>query len=54
MDTNYMGSLDWGILITYFVLLLIIGIWASRQSKQGSSSFVAGKSLRWYHIGFSM
>ena len=49
-----MEGLDWGILITYFVVLLAIGIWASRQSKQGSSSFVAGKSLRWYHIGFSM
>ncbi len=47
-------SLDWVILIGYFVILLGIGIWASSKRKKGSSLFLAEKSLRWHHIGFSM
>ncbi|MBR5062691.1 MAG: sodium:solute symporter [Prevotella sp.] len=54
MNTHYMQSLDWLILVTYFVILLAIGIWASTKRKKESSLFLAEHSLRWHHIGFSM
>ena len=54
MTTQSLQLLDWGILAAYFVILLAIGVWASRKSKEGSSKFLAGNSLRWHHIGFSM
>lgn len=54
MKTHYMQSLDWLILATYFAILLAIGIWASMKRKKESSLFLADRSLRWYHIGFSM
>lgn len=54
MNTQHLETLDWTILIAYFVVLLAIGIWASSKSKQGSSNFLAARSLRWHHIGFSM
>lgn len=46
--------LDWTILIAYFVILLAIGVWASKKSNQGGSKFLANKSLRWHTIGLSM
>lgn len=49
-----MHSLDWIILIGYFVVLLAIGMWASRKSSEGQNKFLASRSLKWYHIGFSM
>ena len=54
IETHFLGTLDWGILILYFVILIGIGIWASTKRKKGSSLFLAERSLRWHHIGFSM
>lgn len=54
MQSILMGTLDWGILIAYFLILIVVGIWASTKRKKGSSLFLAENSLRWYHIGFSM
>lgn len=54
IDAKFLQSLDWGILIGYFVVLFAIGIWASTKRKKGSSLFLAENSLRWHHIGFSM
>ena len=45
---------DWIILFGYFIVLLAIGVWASSKSKKGSNKFLAGHSLKWHHIGFSM
>lgn len=53
MATN-LEWLDWTILIAYFVILLIIGIWASKKSNTGGSKFLANKSLKWHTIGLSM
>jgi len=49
-----MQGLDWMILAIYFAVLLAIGLWASMQRKKESSLFLAERSLRWHHIGFSM
>lgn len=54
MNAQFLGSLDWGILITYFIILFGIGIWASSRRKKGSSLFLAENSLKWPTIGFSM
>jgi solute:Na+ symporter, SSS family len=47
-------SLDGIILVTYFIILIGIGIWASSKRKRGSSLFMADNSLGWTSIGFSM
>ena len=49
-----MRPLDWIILAVYFAVLIAIGLWASSKRKKESSLFLAGRSLRWHHIGFSM
>lgn len=54
MNATSLAKLDWVILVGYFVILLVIGIWASRQGKKGESKFLANNSLRWHTIGFSM
>lgn len=54
MNELSMRSADWIVLIAYFVILLVIGIWASSKSSKNGHNFLAGNSLRWHHIGFSM
>lgn len=54
MTSHYMQGLDWLILGIYFVILMAIGLWASSKRKKGGSLFLAERSLRWHHIGFSM
>lgn len=49
-----MKPLDWAVLGIYFVILMAIGLWAGAKSKKNADNFLAGKSLRWHHIGFSM
>ncbi len=49
-----MQGLDWLILGIYFAVLIAIGIWASSKRKKGGALFLAERSLRWHHIGFSM
>ena len=49
-----MKTLDWLILGAYFAILIAIGLWASSKRKKNSSLFLAERSLRWHHIGFSM
>ena len=54
MESHYMQSLDWLILGVYFAVLIAIGVWASTKRKKGGALFLAERSLRWHHIGFSM
>ena len=54
MQQITMEGLDWGILVMYFVILLAIGMWAGSKAKKDGNMFLAERSLRWYHIGFSM
>ena len=54
ISSEQLHTLDWSILAGYFIVLLAIGIWASTKRKKGSSLFLAERSLRWHHIGFSM
>ena len=54
INASQLHTLDWSILAGYFLVLIIIGIWASTKRKKGNSLFLAENSLRWHHIGFSM
>ena len=56
MHANYLDTLDWGILIAYFLILIGIGIWASLKRKKGSSPFSCRAfpevaSHRFLHVG---
>lgn len=48
--------LDYGIVISYLVILMIIGYRASfsRKKKDGEGFFLANKSLGWASVGFNM
>ena len=48
MHVKFLDTLDWGILIAYFLILIAIGVWASSKRKKGSSLFLAERSLRWH------
>ena len=37
MHVKFLETLDWSILIAYFLILIAIGIWASSKRKKGSS-----------------
>lgn len=54
MKSITFSGYDWAILIAYFVILLIIGVWASSKKKKEENLFLANHSLKWYQIGFSM
>ena len=54
MNTQNLDALDWIILVAYFVVLIAIGMWASSKAKKSGNMFLASRSLRWHHIGFSM
>lgn len=48
-------SLDYGIIIAFFSIVLIIGIVVSRQSGKSSSEyFLSGRSMPWWLLGMSM
>ncbi|MEM6700418.1 MAG: sodium:solute symporter, partial [Bacteroidota bacterium] len=47
-------SLDITIIIAYFALVLLIGIWVGRKAKTGDDLFLGGRSLTWGFIGLSL
>lgn len=49
-----LSLLDKGIIVGYFLLIVIIGIVVSRKTKTGDDLFLAGRSLGWAAIGFSL
>jgi len=50
-----LSSLDWSIIVGFFLLVLLISFWASKASgKSKEEFFLAGKSMPWWLLGFSM
>jgi len=48
-------SLDWIIVVLFFVVTLAIGLWASRDSgKSTSDFFLSGRNMPWWLLGVSM
>lgn len=48
-------TIDWAIIIGYFLVTILIGLWASK--KAGSSSadfFLSGRNMPWWLLGISM
>ena len=45
---------DLTIIIVYFTVVLAIGLWIGRNTKGGDDLFLAGRSLGWIAIGFSL
>ena len=48
------APLDLWILAGYFVIVIAIGIWVSRRMETGDDLFLAGRSLGWGVVGFSL
>ncbi|MFO7845855.1 MAG: sodium:solute symporter [Balneolaceae bacterium] len=49
-----LSPLDIGIIIGYFVIIIIIGVVVSRKTNTGEDLFLAGRTLGWGVIGFSL
>lgn len=47
-------EVDTGLLVGYFIIVLIIGYIFARRTSTGSDYFLAGNRLRWTAIGFSL
>ncbi len=48
------GSIDIGIIIAYFFIVFLIGLWVGRKAKTGDDLFLGGRSLTWGFIGLSL
>ena len=53
METS-LSSIDVLIILIYFSLIILIGIWISRKTKSGDDLFLGGRSLTWGVIGLSL
>lgn len=50
-----LSSIDWGIILLFFALLLSIGWWASKTaSKNINEYFLGGRTMPWWLLGVSM
>lgn len=49
-----LSNLDIAIIVGYFLFIIGIGIWVSRRTNTGEDLFLAGRSLGWAAIGFSL
>ncbi|HOT98484.1 MAG TPA: sodium:solute symporter [bacterium] len=49
-----MRSLDWIILIAFLAFIALYGLWRGRRARTAESYLLAGRSLRWYTVLFSI
>ncbi len=49
-----LSTLDIGIIIGYFIVIIVIGVVVSKKTNTGEDLFLAGRSLGWIVIGFSL
>jgi Na+/proline symporter len=48
-------SLDWGIILLFFILTLGVGLWVSRSAgKSTTDFFLSGRNMPWWLLGISM
>jgi SSS family solute:Na+ symporter len=52
--TDTIVAVDLVIVGIYFVTVLVIGFWVAARTKTGEDLFLAGRSLTWWTIGFSL
>jgi Na+/proline symporter len=49
---DYLGSLDYGVIIFYFIILIGIGLYLKKRASRGLESyFLANKRLPWWMLG---
>jgi Na+/proline symporter len=50
-----MQMLDWALVISFFVVALLIGVWSSRRAGRSSGEFfLSGRTMPWWLLGLSM
>ncbi len=49
-----MSLIDWFVLGATILLIVVYGLWKSGSNKNIDQFLVGGRSLSWYHIGFSV
>ena len=50
-----LSTLDWSILIVFFVILLSIGFFASKKAGNSVNEFfLSGRNMPWWLLGISM
>lgn len=54
MNNYAITNLDIGIIVTYFTVVLLIGFLFSRKNNSADDFFLAGRTLGWGAIGFSL
>lgn len=54
MENFQISTLDIIIIIGYFTIVFLIGLIVARRTKEGDDLFLAGRSLAWGAIGFSL
>ncbi|SIS81795.1 solute:Na+ symporter, SSS family [Roseivivax lentus] len=47
-------ALDLWVLAGYFAIVVAIGVWVSRRTESGEDLFLAGRTLTWGIVGFSL
>jgi SSS family solute:Na+ symporter len=52
--TYELGWIDYGIIIAYFIGVLAHGVYVSRKNESADDYFLAGGTLPWWLIGFSL
>jgi Na+/proline symporter len=54
-STMTLSTLDWGIIILFFVLTLVIGLLVSKKAGTSSTEFfLSGRNMPWWLLGISM
>lgn len=53
METT-ISNIDLGIVVAYFMVVLVIGLWVASKTKTGDDLFLGGRSLTWGFIGLSL
>ena len=53
-NTELLGPLDWGIVLVYFILLILIVWLTSRKQESADDYFLAGRNVGWFVIGCSL
>jgi len=48
------SNIDIGIVVSYFLIVLFIGLWISRKTKTGEDLFLGGRTFGWGIIGLSL
>lgn len=54
MTEAHLASLDLVVIGVYFTVVLGIGVWVAKRTSSGEDLFLAGRSLTWGFIGFSL